>query len=182
MKDLKGSKTEANLMAAFAGESQARNKYTFFAHKAREDKFIQIAKIFDETAENERAHAELWFKILSGGIGQTYENLLSARDGEHYEWTQMYPEFARTAREEGFDEIAALFNLVADIEKRHEERFDEYAEKIKGGKLFYKDGEIWWQCENCGYIIKAKDAPDICPVCGEPQGYFYENKEIERKE
>lgn len=174
MPDLKGSKTEANLVAAFAGESQARNKYTFFAHKAREDEFIQIAKIFEETANNERAHAELWFKILNGGISQTYENLLSARDGEHYEWEEMYPEFARVAREEGFDEIAALFEKVAAIEKEHEKRFEKYAGELKGGRLFCKDGEIWWQCESCGHIMKAKDAPDHCPVCGQPQGYFYE--------
>lgn len=174
MPDLKGSKTEANLMAAFAGESQARNKYTFFAEKAREDKFIKIAEIFEETAKNERAHAELWFKILSEGIGQTYDNLLSAKDGEHYEWREMYPEFAKTAREEGFDNIAALFDMVAAIEREHEERFNKYAENLKGGRLFYKDGEIWWQCENCGYTVKASDAPDHCPVCGYPQGYFYE--------
>ncbi|MCD8048906.1 MAG: rubrerythrin family protein [Clostridia bacterium] len=179
MKELKGTKTEANLMAAFAGESQARNKYTFFEAKAREDKFIEIADIFKETAENERAHAELWYKLLSDGIGQSLDNLKSARDGERYEWKTMYPEFAKTAREEGFEKIAVLFELVAEIEKRHDERFEKLIGLIEEGHLFLRDGEVWWQCINCGYTVRLKDAPDHCPVCGQPQGYF--KAENERK-
>lgn len=174
MKALKGTKTEANLMAAFAGESQARNKYTFFEKKARDDKFIEIADIFKETAENERAHAELWYKIISEGIGETFENLASARDGERYEWEVMYPNFAKEAREEGFDEIAGLFEMVAAIEKQHDERYEKYRKLIEEGRLFIKDGEVWWQCINCGHTARLKDAPDFCPVCGQPQGYFKE--------
>ena len=177
MRELKGTKTEANLMAAFAGESQARNKYTFFANKAREDKFIQIADIFEETAENERAHAEIWYKILSAGIGQTLENLHSAADGEHYEHETMYPEFAKCAREEGFEEIAALFEKVGAIEEEHEKRFKRLADNIENGRVFYKDDDVWWQCENCGHTVRLKDAPDHCPVCGQPQGYFEIKKE-----
>lgn len=177
MKALKGTKTEANLMAAFAGESQARNKYTFFEKKARDDKFIEIAEIFKETADNERAHAELWYKLISGGIGETVDNLKSAGDGERYEWETMYPSFARDAREEGFDEIAGLFDMVAKIEKEHYERFEHYRKLIMEGQLFVKDGEVWWRCLNCGHTVKLKDAPDFCPVCGQPQGYF---KEIEK--
>lgn len=172
MKELKGTKTEANLMAAFASESQARNKYTFFAEKAKNDNFIEIAKAFDEIADNERAHAEIWYKLLSAGIGQTLENLYSARDSEHYEWEKLYPEFAKTAREEGFEEIAVLFDRVAQIEVEHEKRFESLAKEIEAGRVFYKDGEVWWQCQNCGHRVKLKDAPNHCPVCGHPQGYF----------
>jgi len=179
LKALKGTKTEANLMAAFAGESQARTKYTFFEKKARDDKFIEIADIFKETAENERAHAELWYKLISDGIGQTLDNLKSAKKGEHYEWVEMYPEFAATAREEGFDEIAALFEKVGAIEKMHDERFEKYEHLMESGSLFLKDGEVYWRCANCGYTVKLKDAPDYCPVCGQPQGYFKEIKEGE---
>ena len=172
MKELKGTKTEANLMAAFAGESQARNKYTFFAQKAKNDNFMEIAEAFEKIADNERAHAEIWFKLLSAGIGQTLENLYSARDGERYEWEKMYPEFAKTAHEEGFDEIAELFEKVARIETGHEKRFEALAQEIEAGRVYYKDGEVWWQCKNCGHRVKMKDAPDHCPVCGKPQGYF----------
>ena len=170
---LKGTKTEANLQAAFAGESQARNKYTYFASKARKEGFVQIAAIFEETAKNEQEHAKIWFKLLHGGsIGTTAENLLAAAEGENYEWTDMYAGFAKTAREEGFNEIADLFDGVAAIEKEHEERYKKLLENVKGGLVFSRDGEMIWQCTNCGHIVVGKQAPETCPVCAHPQAYF----------
>ena len=171
--ELKGSKTEANLMAAFAGESQARNKYTYFASKAKKDGYEQIASIFLETAENEKEHAKIWFKLLNGGeIPSTEENLLAAAEGENYEWTDMYEEFAKTAREEGFDHIAYLFEGVAKIEKEHEERYRKLLSNVKEGLVFSKDGDKIWKCRNCGHIVIGKEAPEICPVCSHPKAYF----------
>ena len=171
--ELKGSKTEANLMAAFAGESQARNKYTYFASKARKDGFEQIAAIFEETANNEKEHAKMWFKELNGGaIPSTEENLLAAAEGENYEWTDMYKEFAETAREEGFDRIANLFEGVAKIEKEHEERYRKLLENVKGDLVFSKDGDAIWKCRNCGHIVIGKKAPEVCPVCAHPKSFF----------
>ncbi len=169
--DLKGSRTEKNLWAAFAGESQARNKYTYFASKAKKDGFVQIANLFLETADNEKEHAKIWFKLL-GGIGSTEENLLAAAEGENHEWTDMYVQFAREAREEGFEDIAALFDGVAAIEKEHEERYRKLLANVKDGLVFSKDGEKIWQCSNCGHIVVGKEAPEICPVCAHPQAYF----------
>ena len=171
MAELKGSKTEANLLAAFAGESQARNKYTYFASKAKKDGFEQIAAIFQETADNEKEHAKIWFKLL-GGIGTTAENLLAAAEGENYEWTDMYAGFAVTAREEGFDDIAYLFEEVAKIEKEHEERYRKLLNNVNEGLVFSRDGDMIWQCRNCGHIVIGKAAPDLCPVCKHPQAYF----------
>ena len=170
--ELKGSKTEANLLAAFAGESQARNKYTYYASKAKKDGYVQIAEIFEETAANEKEHAKLWFKLLHGGIPSTPENLLDAAAGENYEWTEMYAEFAKVAHEEGFEAIAKQFEDVAKIEKEHEERYRKLAENIASGKVFEKDGEVLWQCANCGHIEKGNKAPEVCPVCFHPQAYF----------
>ena len=170
--ELKGSKTEKNLQIAFAGESQARNKYTYFASKAKKDGYVQIANIFEETANNEKEHAKLWFKAL-GGIGDTSENLLAAAEGENYEWTEMYKEFAKVAREEGFDKIAAQFEGVALIEKRHEERYRKLLANIEGGLVFSKDGDTIWECANCGHIHIGKEAPLECPVCAHPQAYFF---------
>lgn len=173
MKDLKGTKTEANLQAAFAGESQARNKYTYFASKAKKDGYVQMAAIFEETANNEKEHAKLWYKLLNGGsIGDTVENLKEAAGGENYEWTEMYPAFAKEAREEGFEEIAWLFEAVAEIEKEHEERYKKLLANIEGGLVFSKDGDVVWQCANCGHICVGKKAPEVCPVCNHPQSYF----------
>ena len=170
---LKGTKTEANLQTAFAGESQARNKYTYFASKARKEGFVQIAAIFEETAKNEQEHAKIWFKLLHGGaIGSTAENLLAAAEGENYEWTDMYAGFAKTAREEGFDEIATLFEGVAAIEKEHEERYKKLLANVKGDLVFSKEGDAVWQCSNCGHIVVGKEAPDVCPICAHPQAYF----------
>ena len=170
-KDIKGTKTEKNLMEAFAGESQARNKYTYFASKARKDGYVQIAEIFEETAGNEKEHAKIWFKILSG-IGVTAENLEHAADGEAYEWQEMYPTFAKEAREEGFTAIAKLFEMVADIEKEHEERYRKLAANIKEGKVFAREEKVLWQCSNCGHQVYAEKAPQLCPVCKHPQAYF----------
>ena len=170
--ELKGSKTEQNLMAAFAGESQARNKYTYFASKAKKDGYEQIAAIFTETAENEKEHAKMWFKLLNGGIGTTEENLEAAAASENYEWTDMYAEFAKVAKEEGFDHIAALFEGVAKVEKEHEERYLKLLENCREGKVFSKDGDVIWQCRNCGHICIGKKAPEVCPVCAHPQSYF----------
>ena len=170
--ELKGSRTEKNLQIAFAGESQARNKYTYFASKAKKDGYVQIANIFEETANNEKEHAKLWFKAL-GGISDTSENLLAAAEGENYEWTEMYKEFAQVAREEGFDKIAAQFEGVALIEKRHEERYRKLLANIKGGLVFSKDGDTIWECANCGHIHIGKEAPLECPVCAHPQAYFF---------
>ena len=163
--ELKGSKTEQNLMTAFAGESQARNKYTYFASKAKKDGYEQIAAIFEETANNEKEHAKLWFKELNGGeISSTLENLYAAAEGENYEWTDMYDEFAKTARAEGFDRIAQLFEGVAEIEKEHEARYRKLIENIEGGLVFSKDGDRIWKCRNCGHICVGSSAPDVCPV------------------
>ncbi len=173
MKELKGTKTEANLRAAFAGESEARNKYTYFASKAKKDGYVQIAAIFEETANNEKEHAKIWFKLLNGGsVSDTMDNLKAAAGGENYEWTEMYPTFAKEAREEGFDEIANLFEMVADIEKEHEERYKKLLANIEGGLVFSKDGDVIWQCANCGHICIGKQAPEVCPVCAHPQSYF----------
>ncbi len=171
--ELKGSKTEANLQAAFAGESQARNKYTYYASKAKKDGYVQIANIFEETAANEKEHAKMWFKLLHGGaVPSTVENLKDAADGENYEWTDMYAEFARTAREEGFDDIALLFEEVGKIEKEHEERYRKLLANIEGGLVFSREGDCIWQCSNCGHIAVGKQAPEVCPVCAHPQAYF----------
>ncbi len=170
--NLKGTKTEANLQTAFAGESQARNKYTYFASKAKKDGYEQIAKIFLETAENEKEHAKLWFKLLNNGIGPTEENLLAAAEGENYEWTDMYATFAKEAREEGFEAIAKLFDGVAAIEKTHEERYRKLLANVKEGLVFSKDGDMVWECANCGHLHFGKKAPEVCPVCAHPQAYF----------
>ena len=172
-KELKGTKTEANLQAAFAGESQARNKYTYYASKAKKDGFVQIANLFEETANNEKEHAKIWFKLLHGGdVPSTEENLIDAAAGENYEWTDMYAEFAKTAREEGFDEIARLFDGVAAIEKEHEKRYLKLLANVKGDLVFSKEGDVVWQCANCGHICVGKKAPEVCPVCAHPQSYF----------
>ena len=171
MKDLKGTKTEKNLWEAFAGESQARNKYTYFASKAKKDGYVQIAKIFEETAANEKEHAEIWFKLLNG-IGSTAENLKSAAEGENYEWTDMYDQMAKDAREEGFDHIAFLFDQVGKIEKEHEERYRKLLANVEGGLVFSRDGDMIWQCSNCGHIHVGKQAPEVCPVCVHPKAYF----------
>lgn len=170
--ELKGSKTEANLLTAFAGESQARNKYTYFASKAKKDGYVQIAKIFEETANNKKEHAKIWFKILNGGIGTTAENLKEAAAGENYEWTDMYATFAKEAEEEGFANIAALFRMVADIEKEHEQRYLKLLANVENGLVFSKDGDTIWQCANCGHVVVGKKAPEVCPVCAHPQAYF----------
>ena len=171
MAELKGSKTEKNLWEAFAGESQARNKYSYFASKAKKEGFVQIANIFEETANNEKEHAKIWFKLLNG-IGSTAENLKAAAEGENYEWTDMYDTFAKEADEEGFTDIARLFRGVAAIEKEHEERYKKLLENVEGGLVFSRDGEMIWQCGNCGHICVGKSAPKICPVCDHPQAYF----------
>ena len=172
MAELKGTKTEKNLMEAFAGESMARNKYTYFASKAKKDGYQQIAAIFEETAANEREHAKMWYKLINGGIDSTLENLGHAAEGENYEWTDMYSEFAKVAREEGFEQIAALFEGVAAIEKEHEERYRRLIANIEQGVVFSKDGDTIWQCRNCGHICIGKEAPEVCPVCAHPQSYF----------
>ena len=172
MPELKGSKTEANLMTAFAGESQARTKYTYYASKAKKDGYVQIAAIFEETANNEKEHAKMWFKLLHGGIGDTVDNLKDAAAGENYEWTDMYAGFAKTAREEGFDHIADLFEGVAKIEKEHEERYLKLVKNLEEGLVFSRDGDVIWQCANCGHIVIGKKAPEVCPVCAHPQAYF----------
>ena len=169
--ELKGTKTEKNLWTAFAGESQARNKYTFYASKARKDGYVQIAKIFEETAANEKEHAEIWFKLLEG-IGTTAENLKAAAEGENYEWTDMYATMAKEAKEEGFDHIAFLFEEVAKIEKEHEERYLKLLANVEGGIVFSRDGDMIWQCSNCGHIHVGKQAPEVCPVCAHPRDYF----------
>ena len=168
-----GTKTEKNLEAAFAGESQARNKYTFFASKAKKDGFEQIAAIFLETADNEKEHAKMWYKELRGGeVEETMTNLESAADGENYEWTDMYKGFAETAREEGFNELADKFEAVAAIEKSHEERYRKLLSNVKEKKVFSKDGDAIWVCRNCGHIVVGKEAPEVCPVCNHPKAYF----------
>ena len=166
-----GTQTEKNLREAFSGESQARNKYTYFASKAKKEGFEQISALFLKTADNEKEHAKMWFKELDG-LGNTAENLVSAADGENYEWTDMYDQFAKEAREEGFDDIAVLFEGVAAIEKEHEERYRKLLANIEGDLVFSKDGDVIWQCSNCGHICVGKKAPEVCPVCNHPQAYF----------
>ena len=171
--ELKGSRTEANLMAAFAGESQARNKYSYYASKAKKDGYEQIAAIFEETANNEKEHAKLWFKQLHGGeIPSTIENLKDAAEGENYEWTEMYKEFAEVAKEEGFDEIARLFAMVGDIEKHHEDRYKRLLESVENDTVFHKETETIWVCRNCGHVYYGKDALKMCPVCKHPESYM----------
>ena len=172
MKELKGTKTEQNLKEAFAGESMARNKYSYFASKAKKDGFVQIAAIFEETAANEKEHAKMWFKLLNGGIDGTEKNLEAAAAGENFEWTDMYDRMAREADEEGFPEIAEKFRGVAAIEKHHEERYRKLLKNIQDKRVFSKDGDVIWQCANCGHIVIGKDAPEVCPVCDHPQAYF----------
>lgn len=171
--EFKGSRTEANLMAAFAGESQARNKYTFYASKAKKDGYQQIAAIFEETANNEKEHAKIWFKELHGGqMPETAENLVDAASGENFEWTEMYKEFAQVAKEEGFERLANLFTMVGKIEKEHEERYNALIESLKDGMVFEDTQEVAWICRNCGHIHVGKNAPGMCPVCAHPQAYF----------
>ena len=171
--ELKGSKTEANLMAAFAGESQARNKYTYYASKAKKEGYEQIAAIFTETADNEKEHAKMWFKLLhDDAVPSTIENLKDAAEGENYEWTDMYAEFAKTAKEEGFDRIAYLFEAVGKIEKEHEERYRKLLANIEEGKVFELGDVVVWKCRNCGHIHVGEKAPEVCPVCAHPKAYF----------
>ena len=171
--DLKGTQTEKNLQTAFAGESQARNKYSYYASKAKKDGYNQIAAIFEETAANEKEHAKIWFKLLhNGAVPDTITNLKDAADGENYEWTDMYAGFAKTAKEEGFDHIAKLFTMVGEIEKHHEERYRKLLANIEGGLVFSRDQEMIWQCSNCGHSVIGKKAPGVCPVCDHPQSYF----------
>ena len=173
MAELKGSQTEKNLMTAFAGESQARNKYTYFASKAKKEGYVQISKIFEETAANEKEHAEIWYKLLHGGaVPDTVANLEDAANGENYEWTDMYAGFAETAKKEGFTQIAALFELVGKIEKEHEERYRKLLKNIKDGIVFSRDGDTIWQCSNCGHVVVGKKAPEVCPVCAHAKAYF----------
>ncbi len=172
-KELKGSKTESNLWAAFAGESQARNKYTYYAAKAKKEGYVQIASLFEETANNEKEHAKIWFKLLHDGeVPNTVTNLEDAANGENYEWTDMYENFAKTAKEEGFEKIAYLFEMVGKIEKEHEERYRKLLKNIKDGLVFSREGDTIWQCANCGHIVIGKRAPEICPVCAHPKSYF----------
>ena len=173
MKELKGTKTKRNLMEAFAGESQARNKYSYWASKAKKDGYQQIAAIFEETAANEKEHAKMWFKLLEGGaIKSTPENLKAAAEGENFEWTDMYDRMAREAEEEGFTEIAEKFRGVAKIERAHEERYRKLLQNIEEGIVFSRDGDRIWQCRNCGHIVVGPKAPEVCPVCDHPQAYF----------
>ena len=172
MKELKGTKTEKNLQEAFAGESMARNKYSYWASKAKKDGYVQIAAIFEETAANEKEHAKMWFKLLNGGIDSTEKNLEAAAAGENFEWTDMYDRMAREADEEGFPEIAEKFRGVGAIEKHHEERYRKLLQNINDKRVFSKDGDVIWQCANCGHIVIGKDAPEVCPVCDHPQAYF----------
>ena len=171
MKDLKGTKTEKNLMEAFAGESQARNKYTYFASAARKEGYEQIASIFLETAENEKEHAKLHFKKLAG-IGSTIENLKAAAGGENFEWTEMYPRMAKEAKEEGFEKIAEMFEGIAEVEKKHEKRYKKLLDNLEKGEVFKRDGKVYWKCRNCGYIHEGTEAPEVCPVCSHPRAYF----------
>ena len=174
--ELKGSKTEKNLMEAFAGESQARNKYTYFASVAKKEGYQQIAAIFEQTANNEKEHAKMWFKAL-GELGDTAQNLLHAAEGENYEWTDMYDRFAKDAEEEGFTELAARFRMVAAIEKTHEERYRKLLNNVEMKAVFEKAGETMWECRNCGHLVMGKKAPEVCPVCAHPQSYFEVRKE-----
>lgn len=178
MKDLKGTKTEKNLMEAFAGESQARNKYSYFASRAKKDGYEQIAALFEETAQNEKEHAKLWFKYLEGGaVKDTMSNLKAAAEGENYEWTDMYERMAREAEEEGFTEIAEKMRGVAAIEKHHEERYLKLLQNIEKGIVFSREGDTIWKCRNCGHIVIGKQAPELCPVCNHAKSYFEINAE-----
>ena len=170
--NLKGTKTEKNLMEAFAGESMARNKYTYFASKAKKDGYVQISKIFEETAANEKEHAEIWYKYLHNGVASTPENLRDAAEGENYEWTDMYDRMTKEAREEGFIEIAEKFEMVGAIEREHEERYKKLLSNIMEGIVFSREGDMIWQCSNCGHIVIGPKAPEVCPVCDHPQAYF----------
>lgn len=172
MKGLKGTKTEANLMAAFSGECMARTKYGFYAQQAKKDGYEEIAGIFNETADNERAHAKIWFNLLHGGVPDTLTNLKDAASGENFEWTAMYSQFAAEAEAEGFTEIAGLFNKVAEIEKAHEGRYLTYAGNIENNLVFTKPEKVVWICRNCGHVLEAESAPEVCPVCSHPQAYF----------
>lgn len=173
MKSLKGTKTEANLKEAYAGESEARNKYSYYASKAKKDGYVQISKFFEETANNEKEHAKIWFKLLVGGeILDTKSNLLDAAEGENYEWTEMYPTFAKEAREEGFDDIAELFEQVAVIEKYHEARYRKLLSNIESGAVFTREDGTLWECSNCGHIYVGEKAPEVCPVCDHSRAYF----------
>lgn len=178
MKELKGTKTEKNLQEAFAGESQARNKYTYYASQAKKDGYVQIQMLFEETAKNEMEHAKLWFKYLQGGaIKSTPENLKDAAAGENYEWTDMYKKFAEEAEEEGFKEIAAKFRAIGEVEKHHEERYRKLLENVKDGEVFKKGSIVVWKCRNCGHIVVGTEAPKVCPVCNHPQSFFEVNAE-----
>jgi rubrerythrin len=171
--ELKGSRTEANLMTAFAGESQATNKYKYYASAAKKEGYEQIAAIFTETSDNEKEHAKLWFKLLHGGaVPGTIENLQAAAEGENFEWTEMYADFAKVAREEGFNDIASAFELVASIEKSHEERYRKLLENVREGVVFKRDDVVVWKCRNCGYLHVGKSAPEVCPACKHPKAYF----------
>lgn len=173
-KDLKGTQTEKNLQAAFAGESQARNKYSYYASKAKSEGYVQIAKLFEETADNEKEHAKIWFKLLHDGqVPTTVENLKDAAAGENYEWTDMYASFAKTAQEEGFAHIAKLFEMVGAIEKEHEARYLKLLNNVEKEIVFSRDGDTMWQCANCGHIVIGKKAPEVCPVCAHPKAYFH---------
>ena len=172
MKELKGTRTEKNLMEAFAGECQARTKYTYYASQAKKDGYVQIASLFEETANNEKEHAKIWFKLLHDGMPSTPENLVDAANGENYEWTDMYDRMAKEAEEEGFTKIAHLFKMVGAIEKEHEARYRKLLANIEGGLVFSRDGDTIWQCANCGHIVIGKNAPEVCPVCAHPQSYF----------
>lgn len=172
--DLKGTKTEKNLQTAFAGESQARNKYTYYASQAKKEGFVQISKIFEETANNEKEHAKIWFKYLhDGAIPETIKNLQDAADGENYEWTDMYATFAKEAKEEGFDTLAVLFEMVGKIEKEHEERYRKLLAAVKDGTVFEKSEKVLWECSNCGHTYEGEKAIELCPVCKHPKAYFY---------
>ena len=172
MPELKGSKTEANLMTAFAGESQARNKYTYYASKAKKDGYVQIANLFEETANNEKEHAKIWFKLLHGGIGDTIDNLKDAAAGENYEWTDMYKRMAEEAREEGFEELAIKFEFVGKVEAAHEKRYLKLLDSLKNDKTFKGDAPLGWKCRNCGYVHEGPEAPEVCPTCAHPKAYF----------
>ena len=176
--ELKGSKTEENLRNAFSGESMARNKYTYYAAKAKKEGYEQLASIFEETANNEKDHAKMWFKLLhDGDVPSTIDNLKDAINGENFEWTDMYSSYAKVAREEGFDNIAYLFEEVGKIEKEHEERYKKLLNNIEDGIVFSRDGDMVWQCRNCGHIVIGKKAPEVCPVCKHPKSYFEIKKE-----
>ena len=172
--DLKGTKTEKNLLAAFSGESQARNKYTYYASQAKKEGFVQISKIFEETANNEKEHAKIWFKYLHDGkVPETLKALEDAANGENYEWTEMYAQFAREAKEEGFTELAVLFEMVGKIEKEHEERYRKLLENVKNNAVFNKADKVVWECANCGHVFEGENAPELCPVCKHPKAYFF---------